>query len=237
MWLLELFRQYVKSQILSEQFQKSHTVGTIPKVTYCRNNSKSHILSELWLLELFRQYVTFGIVPTVCDFWNCSDSMWLLELFRQYGRNNSKSHILSEQFLKPHTVGTIPKVTYCRNNSKSHILSEQFQKLWWSYLLVDITCKYRQDVRVSILSLFKMLIFTFGIVPTVCDFWNCSDSMWLLELFRQYVAYCRNNSKSKYQHFKKRQNRYSYILTIFTCNVYQKVRSPHKMCYGLCILT
>jgi hypothetical protein len=102
------------------------------------------------ILSLFKMLIfTFGIVPTVCDFWNCSDSMWLLE-----------------QFQKSHTVGTIPKVTYCRNNSKSHILSEQFQK---SHTVGQYV--------------------TFGIVPTVCDFWNCSDSIWLLELFRQYVTF------------------------------------------------
>ena len=33
--------------------------------------------------------------------------------------------------------------------------------------------------------LFTILLFDFGIVPTVWYYWNCSDSVVLLELFRQ----------------------------------------------------
>jgi hypothetical protein len=68
MVFLELLRLLIKWKtkhtILSEQFWKYHTVGTILKIPYCRNNSKNTIL---WYFQ------------------NCSDSMVFLELFRQYG--------------------------------------------------------------------------------------------------------------------------------------------------------
>ena len=49
--------------------------------------------------------------------------------------------------------------------------------------------------------------------------WHTVSNILPVIKWKTKVTYCRNNSKSKYQHFKKRQNRYSYILTIFTCNV------------------
>jgi hypothetical protein len=61
-----------KNTILSEQFQKSHAVWTVPNC------------SDSMIFWLFRQYCIFGTVQTVWYFWNCSDSMVFLELFRQY---------------------------------------------------------------------------------------------------------------------------------------------------------
>jgi hypothetical protein len=39
-------RNNSKNITLSEQFQKYHPVGTIPKISHCRNNSKNKISKD-----------------------------------------------------------------------------------------------------------------------------------------------------------------------------------------------
>jgi hypothetical protein len=75
---------------LSEQLKKYHTVGTVQKISHCRNSSKNITLSEQ-----FKKYHTVGIVQNI-----------------SHCRNSSTNITLSEQFQNP------IEMSHCWNNSK-----------------------------------------------------------------------------------------------------------------------
>jgi hypothetical protein len=118
-------------------------------------------------MELFKQCAIFGTVQTVCNSWNCSDSVLFLELFRQcaifgtvqtvcYFWNCSDSVLFLELFRQCAIFGTVQTVCYFWNCLDSLLLLELFRQcaIFVLFSLIDHISRYWLAYLSFIVSLF-----------------------------------------------------------------------------------
>ena len=84
-----------KYSTLSEHFKKYHTVGTLPKISHCRNISKNITLSEH-----YQKYHTVGTFQKISHCRNITKNSTLSEHFklqknRRTRQNTHKYNILA----------------------------------------------------------------------------------------------------------------------------------------------